>query len=93
MYLLNISKYSKLQNGRSSDHSRQSSVLPDLLSQASGSPGTPSSRDKSQSEEVRIDIAGCPYLASICSINWFLNSINCSFTESNYLLDNCSLNS
>ncbi|CAH1133988.1 unnamed protein product [Ceutorhynchus assimilis] len=39
------------QNGRSSEHSRQSSVLPDLLSQASGSPGTPSSRDKSQSEE------------------------------------------
>ncbi|XP_050310029.1 serine/threonine-protein kinase mig-15 isoform X5 [Anthonomus grandis grandis] len=37
------------KNGRSSDHSRQSSVLPDLLSQAS--PGTPSSRDKSQSEE------------------------------------------
>ncbi|XP_048521220.1 serine/threonine-protein kinase mig-15 isoform X8 [Dendroctonus ponderosae] len=41
------------KNGRSSDHSRQSSVLPDLLSQASGSPGTPSSRDKSQSEEYR----------------------------------------
>ncbi|CAH1133990.1 unnamed protein product [Ceutorhynchus assimilis] len=39
------------KNGRSSEHSRQSSVLPDLLSQASGSPGTPSSRDKSQSEE------------------------------------------
>ncbi|XP_076270781.1 serine/threonine-protein kinase msn isoform X8 [Rhynchophorus ferrugineus] len=39
------------KNGRSSDHSRQSSVLPDLLSQASGSPGTPSSRDKSQNEE------------------------------------------
>ncbi|CAH1133989.1 unnamed protein product [Ceutorhynchus assimilis] len=41
------------KNGRSSEHSRQSSVLPDLLSQASGSPGTPSSRDKSQSEEYR----------------------------------------
>ncbi|KAF2880371.1 hypothetical protein ILUMI_25787 [Ignelater luminosus] len=41
------------QNGRSSDHARQSSVLPDLLSQASGSPGTPSARDKSQSEEYR----------------------------------------
>lgn len=26
--------------------------MPDLLSQASGSPGTPSARDKSQSEEV-----------------------------------------
>ncbi|XP_064213002.1 serine/threonine-protein kinase mig-15 isoform X8 [Tribolium castaneum] len=39
------------RNGRSSDHSRQSNVLPDLLSQASGSPGTPSARDKSQSEE------------------------------------------
>ncbi|XP_050310027.1 mitogen-activated protein kinase kinase kinase kinase 4 isoform X3 [Anthonomus grandis grandis] len=42
-------EFSFIQNGRSSDHSRQSSVLPDLLSQAS--PGTPSSRDKSQSEE------------------------------------------
>lgn len=41
------------RNGRSSDHSRQSNVLPDLLSQASGSPGTPSARDKSQSEEYR----------------------------------------
>ncbi|XP_030751087.1 serine/threonine-protein kinase mig-15 isoform X6 [Sitophilus oryzae] len=39
------------KNGRSSDHSRQIGVLPDLLSQASGSPGTPSSRDKSQNEE------------------------------------------
>ncbi|XP_018562129.1 serine/threonine-protein kinase mig-15 isoform X6 [Anoplophora glabripennis] len=39
------------KNGRSSDHSRQSSVLPDLLSQASGSPGTPSARDKSTNEE------------------------------------------
>ncbi|XP_048521218.1 mitogen-activated protein kinase kinase kinase kinase 4 isoform X5 [Dendroctonus ponderosae] len=46
-------EFSFIQNGRSSDHSRQSSVLPDLLSQASGSPGTPSSRDKSQSEEYR----------------------------------------
>ncbi|XP_017784652.1 PREDICTED: serine/threonine-protein kinase mig-15 isoform X3 [Nicrophorus vespilloides] len=47
-------EYLNLQNGRgSSDHARQSSVLPDLLSQASGSPGTPSSRDKSQSEEYR----------------------------------------
>ncbi|KAF5294070.1 hypothetical protein FQA39_LY13544 [Lamprigera yunnana] len=41
------------QNGRSGDHARQSSVLPDLLSQASGSPGTSSTRDKSQSEEYR----------------------------------------
>ncbi|XP_025836336.1 serine/threonine-protein kinase mig-15 isoform X2 [Agrilus planipennis] len=41
------------QNGRSNDSSRQSSVLPDLLSQASGSPGTPSARDKSSSEEYR----------------------------------------
>lgn len=41
-----------LQNGRSGDNVRQSNVLPDLLSQASGSPGTPSARDKSQSEEV-----------------------------------------
>ncbi|XP_031358410.1 serine/threonine-protein kinase mig-15 isoform X3 [Photinus pyralis] len=41
------------QNGRSSEHARQSSVLPDLLSQASGSPGTSSARDKSQSEEYR----------------------------------------
>ncbi|XP_074041622.1 serine/threonine-protein kinase msn isoform X7 [Leptinotarsa decemlineata] len=38
------------KNGRSGDHPRQS-VLPDLLSQASGSPGTPSTRDKSTSEE------------------------------------------
>ncbi|KAJ8950087.1 hypothetical protein NQ318_017812 [Aromia moschata] len=44
-------EFSFIQNGRSSDHSRQSSVLPDLLSQASGSPGTPSARDKSTSEE------------------------------------------
>ncbi|XP_063918352.1 serine/threonine-protein kinase mig-15 isoform X5 [Zophobas morio] len=44
-------EYLYIQNGRSSDHSRQSNVLPDLLSQASGSPGTPSARDKSQSEE------------------------------------------
>ncbi|XP_049822517.1 mitogen-activated protein kinase kinase kinase kinase 4 isoform X4 [Aethina tumida] len=43
--------YVFLQNGRSGEHTRQSSVLPDLLSQASGSPGTPSARDKSQSEE------------------------------------------
>ncbi|XP_065172113.1 serine/threonine-protein kinase mig-15 isoform X4 [Atheta coriaria] len=42
-----------LQNGRGSDHARQSNVLPDLLSQASGSPGTPSARDKSSSEEYR----------------------------------------
>ncbi|XP_025836339.1 serine/threonine-protein kinase mig-15 isoform X5 [Agrilus planipennis] len=41
------------RNGRSNDSSRQSSVLPDLLSQASGSPGTPSARDKSSSEEYR----------------------------------------
>uniref|UniRef100_A0A1Y1LDE3 non-specific serine/threonine protein kinase n=1 Tax=Photinus pyralis TaxID=7054 RepID=A0A1Y1LDE3_PHOPY len=41
------------RNGRSSEHARQSSVLPDLLSQASGSPGTSSARDKSQSEEYR----------------------------------------
>ncbi|XP_044752783.1 TRAF2 and NCK-interacting protein kinase isoform X9 [Coccinella septempunctata] len=39
------------RNGRSGDNIRQSNVLPDLLSQASGSPGTPSARDKSQSEE------------------------------------------
>ncbi|XP_072393671.1 serine/threonine-protein kinase mig-15 isoform X8 [Diabrotica undecimpunctata] len=38
------------KNGRSNDHPRQS-VLPDLLSQASGSPGTPSTRDKSSNEE------------------------------------------
>ncbi|XP_018562125.1 mitogen-activated protein kinase kinase kinase kinase 4 isoform X2 [Anoplophora glabripennis] len=44
-------EFSFIQNGRSSDHSRQSSVLPDLLSQASGSPGTPSARDKSTNEE------------------------------------------
>ncbi|XP_030751085.1 serine/threonine-protein kinase mig-15 isoform X4 [Sitophilus oryzae] len=44
-------EFAFLQNGRSSDHSRQIGVLPDLLSQASGSPGTPSSRDKSQNEE------------------------------------------
>ncbi|XP_076270775.1 serine/threonine-protein kinase msn isoform X6 [Rhynchophorus ferrugineus] len=49
------------KNGRSSDHSRQSSVLPDLLSQASGSPGTPSSRDKSQNEEYRPDHAPSPF--------------------------------
>ncbi|KAI4466469.1 serine/threonine-protein kinase tao [Holotrichia oblita] len=36
------------QTGRSD---RQSSVLPDLLNQTNDSPGTPSSRDKSQSEE------------------------------------------
>ncbi|XP_074041621.1 serine/threonine-protein kinase msn isoform X6 [Leptinotarsa decemlineata] len=41
------------KNGRSGDHPRQS-VLPDLLSQASGSPGTPSTRDKSTSEEFLI---------------------------------------
>ncbi|XP_044752781.1 TRAF2 and NCK-interacting protein kinase isoform X8 [Coccinella septempunctata] len=41
------------RNGRSGDNIRQSNVLPDLLSQASGSPGTPSARDKSQSEEYR----------------------------------------
>ncbi|XP_045472388.1 serine/threonine-protein kinase mig-15 isoform X10 [Harmonia axyridis] len=39
------------RNGRSGDNIRQSNVLPDLLSQASSSPGTPSARDKSQSEE------------------------------------------
>ncbi|KAK9686758.1 CNH domain [Popillia japonica] len=38
------------QTGRSD---RQSSVLPDLLNQTNDSPGTPSSRDKSQSEEYR----------------------------------------
>ncbi|CAH1105121.1 unnamed protein product [Psylliodes chrysocephalus] len=38
------------KNGRSNDHPRQN-VLPDLLSQASGSPGTPSTRDKSTNEE------------------------------------------
>lgn len=48
------------KNGRSSDHSRQIGVLPDLLSQASGSPGTPSSRDKSQNEEYRPDHATPP---------------------------------
>ncbi|XP_045472386.1 TRAF2 and NCK-interacting protein kinase isoform X8 [Harmonia axyridis] len=41
------------RNGRSGDNIRQSNVLPDLLSQASSSPGTPSARDKSQSEEYR----------------------------------------
>ncbi|XP_028147126.1 serine/threonine-protein kinase mig-15 isoform X10 [Diabrotica virgifera virgifera] len=41
------------KNGRSNDHPRQS-VLPDLLSQASGSPGTPSTRDKSSNEEFHI---------------------------------------
>ncbi|XP_072393670.1 serine/threonine-protein kinase mig-15 isoform X7 [Diabrotica undecimpunctata] len=41
------------KNGRSNDHPRQS-VLPDLLSQASGSPGTPSTRDKSSNEEFLI---------------------------------------
>ncbi|KAK9869574.1 hypothetical protein WA026_003326 [Henosepilachna vigintioctopunctata] len=46
-------EYLFIQNGRSGDNIRQSNVLPDLLSQASGSPGTPSSRDKSQSEEYR----------------------------------------
>ncbi|KAL1491155.1 hypothetical protein ABEB36_011795 [Hypothenemus hampei] len=48
-------EFAFIQNGRggNSEHSRQSSVLPDLLSQASGSPGTPSSRDKSQNEEYR----------------------------------------
>ncbi|XP_076270772.1 serine/threonine-protein kinase msn isoform X3 [Rhynchophorus ferrugineus] len=54
-------EFAFLQNGRSSDHSRQSSVLPDLLSQASGSPGTPSSRDKSQNEEYRPDHAPSPF--------------------------------
>nr|CAH7746997.1 unnamed protein product [Callosobruchus chinensis] len=44
-------EFSFVQNGRGGDHPRQS-VLPDLLSQASGSPGTPSGRDKSTSEEV-----------------------------------------
>ncbi|CAG9859544.1 unnamed protein product [Phyllotreta striolata] len=43
-------EFSFIQNGRSNDHPRQS-VLPDLLSQASGSPGTPSTRDKSSNEE------------------------------------------
>ncbi|CAH0558014.1 unnamed protein product [Brassicogethes aeneus] len=42
------------KNGRSGEHTRQSSVLPDLLSQASGSPGTPSAREKSSSEEPHI---------------------------------------
>ncbi|XP_074041618.1 serine/threonine-protein kinase msn isoform X3 [Leptinotarsa decemlineata] len=46
-------EFSFIQNGRSGDHPRQS-VLPDLLSQASGSPGTPSTRDKSTSEEFLI---------------------------------------
>ncbi|XP_044752776.1 mitogen-activated protein kinase kinase kinase kinase 4 isoform X3 [Coccinella septempunctata] len=46
-------EYLFIQNGRSGDNIRQSNVLPDLLSQASGSPGTPSARDKSQSEEYR----------------------------------------
>ncbi|XP_066159058.1 serine/threonine-protein kinase mig-15 isoform X6 [Euwallacea fornicatus] len=50
------------KNGRSNEHSRQSSVLPDLLSQASGSPGTPSSRDKSQSEEYRPEHPNPPYI-------------------------------
>ncbi|XP_030751084.1 serine/threonine-protein kinase mig-15 isoform X3 [Sitophilus oryzae] len=53
-------EFAFLQNGRSSDHSRQIGVLPDLLSQASGSPGTPSSRDKSQNEEYRPDHATPP---------------------------------
>ncbi|XP_044735718.1 serine/threonine-protein kinase mig-15 isoform X5 [Chrysoperla carnea] len=35
------------------ESTRTSSVLPDLLSQASASPGTPSARDKSSSEEYR----------------------------------------
>lgn len=48
-----ITVFDFLQNGRGSDHGRQS-VLPDLLSQASGSPGTPSARDKATNEEVRI---------------------------------------
>ncbi|XP_022900999.1 serine/threonine-protein kinase mig-15 isoform X11 [Onthophagus taurus] len=39
--------------GRGSDHSRGSNVLPDLLNQTNDSPGTPSARDKSQSEEYR----------------------------------------
>lgn len=34
-------------------------MLPDLLSQASASPGTPSARDKSQSEEVRVTNSVC----------------------------------
>ncbi|XP_045472379.1 mitogen-activated protein kinase kinase kinase kinase 4 isoform X2 [Harmonia axyridis] len=46
-------EYLFIQNGRSGDNIRQSNVLPDLLSQASSSPGTPSARDKSQSEEYR----------------------------------------
>ncbi|XP_028147069.1 mitogen-activated protein kinase kinase kinase kinase 4 isoform X2 [Diabrotica virgifera virgifera] len=46
-------EFSFIQNGRSNDHPRQS-VLPDLLSQASGSPGTPSTRDKSSNEEFHI---------------------------------------
>ncbi|XP_044735697.1 serine/threonine-protein kinase mig-15 isoform X2 [Chrysoperla carnea] len=48
--------YLYLQAGRGSnagESTRTSSVLPDLLSQASASPGTPSARDKSSSEEYR----------------------------------------
>lgn len=46
------------KNGRSNDHPRQN-VLPDLLSDASGSPGTPSTRDKSTNEEFFITPPPC----------------------------------
>lgn len=54
MILVKIQLKLRLQGGRGapSEGTRTSSVLPDLLSQASASPGTPSARDKSQSEEV-----------------------------------------
>ncbi|XP_056634516.1 serine/threonine-protein kinase mig-15 isoform X6 [Diorhabda carinulata] len=46
------------KNGRSNDHPRQS-ALPDLLNPASGSPGTPSARDKSTNEEFLITPPSC----------------------------------
>ncbi|XP_057653061.1 mitogen-activated protein kinase kinase kinase kinase 4 isoform X2 [Diorhabda carinulata] len=51
-------EFSFIKNGRSNDHPRQS-ALPDLLNPASGSPGTPSARDKSTNEEFLITPPSC----------------------------------
>ncbi|KAL3283479.1 hypothetical protein HHI36_006619 [Cryptolaemus montrouzieri] len=61
-------EYLFIQNGRSGENIRQSNVLPDLLSQASGSPGTPSARDKSQSEEVSFLVLTICHIGAFCFI-------------------------
>ncbi|XP_060525553.1 mitogen-activated protein kinase kinase kinase kinase 4 [Cylas formicarius] len=50
------------KNGRNNDNSRQSSVLPDLLSQTSGSPNAPSSRDRDKSHNDEYNSDQSPFL-------------------------------